>query len=55
MPIVIKEVGIDWLTVTLKYDNHEGGQNLCCSPGSWDEVRDRLIAYVRAQSGQQIE
>ncbi len=26
-----QEVSIDWLTVTLKYDNHGGGKQ-CCSP-----------------------
>ncbi len=44
MPIVIK-VSIDWLTVTPKYDNHGGGQALL-TQGSWDEVRDRLIACI---------
>ncbi len=40
-----QEVSIDWLTVTLKYDTEVGKQ--CCSPqGSWDEARDRLIAYI---------
>ncbi len=41
MPIVIKRVVSTGLTVTLKYDNHGGGQ--CCPAGSWDEVRDRLV------------
>ncbi len=31
-------VSIDWLTVTLKYDNH-GGQAMLLTQGSWDEVR----------------
>ncbi len=46
MPIVI-EVSIDWLTVTLKYDNHgrRWASNVA-HQGSWDEVRDRLIAYI---------
>ncbi len=34
IPIVIKEVEIDWLTVTLKYDNHGGGQKQCYTQGS---------------------
>ncbi len=40
-----QEVSIDWLTVTLKYDNHGGGQAMLLSNSgrSWDEVRDRLI------------
>ncbi len=46
MPIVIKEVSIDWLQCTLKYDNHGGGQAMLLTQGSWDEVRDRLIAYI---------
>ncbi len=37
---------IDWLTVTLKYDNHGVGKQCCSTQGSWDEVRDRLIAYI---------
>ncbi len=44
MPIVGKEVSIDWLTRVLKYDNHGGGQAMSLTQGSWDEVRDRLIA-----------
>ncbi len=39
-----QEVSIDWLTVTLKYDNSRGGQEMLLTQGSWDEVRDRLIA-----------
>ncbi len=38
-------VSIDWLTVTLKYDNHGGGRNVAHPRIMWDEVRDRLIAY----------
>lgn len=41
-----QEVSIDWLTVTLKYDNHGGGQAMLLTQGPWDEVRDRLIAYI---------
>ncbi len=33
-----QEVSIDWLTVTIKYDNHGGGQAML-TQGSWDEVR----------------
>ncbi len=40
MPIVIKEVSIDWLTVTLKYDNHGGGTMLY--QGIMVEVQARL-------------
>ncbi len=43
MPIVTKEVSIDWLTVTLKYDNHGGGQSNAAHPRIIDEVRDRLM------------
>ncbi len=40
-----QEVSIDRLTVTLNMIITEVGKQ-CCSPqGSWDEVRDRLIAY----------
>ncbi len=40
-----QEASIDWLTVTLKYDNR-GGQAMLLTQGSWDEVRDRFIAYI---------
>ncbi len=38
-------VSIDWLTVTLKYDNHGGGQGRC-SPKDHGTRCDRLIAYI---------
>ncbi len=41
MPIVIK-VSIDWLTVTLKYDNHGVGKNNVAHPRIMGRVRDRL-------------
>ncbi len=36
-----QEVSIDWLTATLKYDNHGGGKRMLLTQGSWDEK----IAY----------
>ncbi len=42
-----QEVSIDWLTVTLKYDNHGGGQANVASPKDHgDEVRDSLLAIL---------
>ncbi len=42
-----QEVSIDWLTVTLKYDNHGGGQVMLLSPkGSWDEVKIGLLRNI---------
>ncbi len=38
-----QEVSIDWLTVTLKYDNHGGGQAMLLTQG-YGTRRDRLIA-----------
>ncbi len=32
-----QEVSIDWLTLTLKYDNHGGGQAMLLTQGSWNE------------------
>ncbi len=40
-----QEVSIDWLTVTLKYDNTEVGKQCCFTQGSWTRC-DRLIAYI---------
>ncbi len=36
------QVSIDWLTVTLKYDNHGGGQAMC-SPKDHGTRCDRLV------------
>ncbi len=36
--VVIKKSSIDWLTVTLKYDNHGGGRRVALQ-GSWDGAR----------------
>ncbi len=47
MPIVITGRGIDRPTVTLKYDNHRGGQAMLLTQGSWDEV---LIGLLRTLS-----
>ncbi len=40
-----QEVSIDWLTVTLKYDDHGGRQAMLLTQVIRDEARDRLIAY----------
>ncbi len=45
MPIVIKS-RIDWLTVTLNYDNHGGGQAILLAGSPQDGVRDGNIAYI---------
>ncbi len=39
IPIVIK-VSIDWLAVTLKYDNHGGGQAMLLTQDHGTKVRD---------------
>ncbi len=42
-----QEVSIDWLAVTLKYDNHGGGQAIFAHPRIIrTKLRDRLIAYI---------
>ncbi len=47
MPMVNQEVDIDWLTVTLKYDNHGGRSNICSLAGSSGRrLRDRACAYI---------
>ncbi len=48
-----QEVSIDWLTVTLKYDNHGGGQSNVAHPRIIGQkgVHDRLIAYIEPQTG----
>ncbi len=40
-----QEVSIDWLTVTLKYDNHGGGAGMLLTQGSWDGCTCEMEAY----------
>ncbi len=42
-----QEVSISWLTVTLKYDNHGGGQAMLLTQGSWDGCAIGLLRTVR--------
>ncbi len=39
---VIKKPARDYNGNIVKYDNHGEGKQ-CCSPRSWDEVRDSLL------------
>ncbi len=42
-----QEVSIDWPTVNTQNMIIDGGKRKqCVLQGSWDEVRDRLIAYT---------
>ncbi len=44
--VIKKSVSTGLTSNTKKYDNHGGGQAMLLTQGSWDEVRDRLIAYI---------
>ena len=46
-----QEISIDWLDITLKFDNPGGSKAKQLYKGPWDDVRARLIELLETTLG----